>query len=496
MGLSGTLATLYHTYSGQCIMGIGANKANLQTLQSMIARSVFGFSHREDWGAGLIPDIGAIVRIAMRLGLHRDPSHFSNMTPFQGEMRRRIWITISQIDVLSSFHLGMPAAIRMGDCDTEDPRNLLDTDLEETISELPPSRPFSQNVPLGYMLIKNNILGVMRRVVEFLNSIHTEPYERVLQLDKGLVQVYAMIPSYLRLNNWENTHKDPPYLVLQKVQLDTLYHQTVSVLHRRYLRKARTDSKFALSEQRCVDSSMVLLKHQSSIYREAQPGGCLSSIYGYTIAPESVNFTLAAMVLCLYLQDRTRIKRRKLLHANTKDQEILRALDTSHAIWKDLSDKHHEAGKVAHVLEKMLELLRPRISLHDRLSVLEPGAAFNCEESTSISAQSTIISEPGFYINTNFTESANMEMNDFNWDAWDSFVQDDNFETAYLGFIDQESSLQAGGPLGSGISPSAEMFTTPCATSEPWDQQPESMLQPQLGAFPLQHISESFHPSP
>ncbi|OKP14982.1 hypothetical protein PENSUB_3377 [Penicillium subrubescens] len=213
----------------------------MQTLQVMIARCVFGFSNREDWGAGLIPDIGAIVRIAMRLGLHR-----------------------------------MPAAIRTGDGDTEAPRNLLDTDIDDAMSELPPSRPFSQHVPLGYMLVKNDILGVMKRIVESLNSIHEEPYEVVLQLDRDLAQVYAMIPAYLRLNNWENAHNDPPYLVLQKVQLDTLYHQIVSVLHRRYLREARTDSKYAVSEQRCVDSSMVLLSHQTMIYKESQPGGYLN----------------------------------------------------------------------------------------------------------------------------------------------------------------------------------------------------------------------------
>ncbi|KAJ5900607.1 fungal-specific transcription factor [Penicillium subrubescens] len=396
----------------------------MQTLQVMIARCVFGFSNREDWGAGLIPDIGAIVRIAMRLGLHRDPSHFSNMTPFQGEMRRRIWTIICQIDTLSSFHLGMPAAIRTGDGDTEAPRNLLDTDIDDAMSELPPSRPFSQHVPLGYMLVKNDILGVMKRIVESLNSIHEEPYEVVLQLDRDLAQVYAMIPAYLRLNNWENAHNDPPYLVLQKVQLDTLYHQIVSVLHRRYLREARTDSKYAVSEQRCVDSSMVLLSHQTMIYKESQPGGYLNPNFRYAIPPEGMNFTLAAMVLCLYLQYRTKTKREDLLSANTKDQKLFQALNTSHAIWKHLSNEHHEAGKVANVLDKIMGQLRPRLSLlDDRLSALEPGVPFSCGESSHISAQSTTRSESSLNLNINCTESEGIEMSDVNWDVWDSFVQ-------------------------------------------------------------------------
>lgn len=419
MGLSGTLATFYHTHSGRCIARIGANKANLLTLQVMIARSVFGFSNREDWGAALIPDIGAIVRIAMRLGLHRDPSHFPNITPFQGEMRRRTWTVICQIDTLSSFHLGMPLAIRTGDGDTGPPRNLLDTDTDEAMSELPPSRPSSQHVPLGYMLAKNSILGVMRRIVESLNSIHPGPYEVILQLDRDLDQAYATIPAYLRLNGWENAHEDhPPYLLIQKVQLDTLYQQTVSVLHRRYLQDARSDPKYALSEQRCVDSSMILLNHQISIYRETQPGGCLNPNYRYILPPESMDFTLASMVLCLYLQHKTRTMRNGRLYADTKHQKILQLLNTSQAIWKLLSNEHYEAGKVANVLDKILEQLRAKLSFPDELSVLELGAPFN--------SQPANLSESSLGDDTNCTQTLNIEMSDFNWVRISTVVKDWN----------------------------------------------------------------------
>ncbi|KAG8412126.1 hypothetical protein J3458_014320 [Metarhizium acridum] len=35
--------------------------------------------------------MGIILRLAQRMGYHRDPSHFPGITPFQGEMRRRVW---------------------------------------------------------------------------------------------------------------------------------------------------------------------------------------------------------------------------------------------------------------------------------------------------------------------------------------------------------------------------------------------------------------------
>lgn len=55
--------------------------------------------------------IGLIVRLALRMGYHRDASHYPSITPFAGEMRRRVWAAISMIDVLISFQLGLPSMV-------------------------------------------------------------------------------------------------------------------------------------------------------------------------------------------------------------------------------------------------------------------------------------------------------------------------------------------------------------------------------------------------
>ncbi|RHZ67295.1 hypothetical protein CDV55_107764 [Aspergillus turcosus] len=435
-GMSEALGKLYHSKSGKCLERIKTNQTTLQTLQAMITHGIFGFSHSEEWGAGLITHIGSIVRLAMRLGLHRDPSHFSNLTPFEGEMRRRIWSTINQIDCLSSFHLGIPAAIRTEDSDTAPPRNLLDTDIEEGMSELPPSRPFSASVSIGYLLAKNKIIRVMRRVVEFLNCVQRQPYERVLQLDSDLIEAYGSIPVHLQLNNWDNAPNEPAYVMVQKGQLDTLYHQAVTALHRKYLQEAREDPTFALSQQRSIDSSMKLLQHQAAIYREAQPGGCLSNFHGFTITPDSANFSLAAMVLCLYLQYWTRTDQGVPSQTDAHIQEIFSALDTSRQIWNNLAVDNHEAGKVGLVLDTMLELLHPKLGLPDRHA-----PAIGLSSDPSLGGTSTSITDL-HYTDVDCAKDVNMDIVDLNWDAWDSFVQGDDFETAYESLLlGQDSTL-------------------------------------------------------
>ncbi|KAK9632982.1 hypothetical protein V6Z96_009760 [Aspergillus fumigatus] len=445
-GMSEALGKLYHNKSGQCLERIKTNQTTLQTLRAMIAHGIFGFSHHEEWGAGLITHIGSIVRLAMRLGLHRDPSHFSNLSPFEGEMRRRIWSTIDQIDCLSSFHLGIPAAVRSEDSDTNAPRNLLDTDIEEGMSELPPPRPFSASVPIGYLLAKLKLSRAMRRVVEFLNSVQRQPYERVLQLDRDLIEAYRSIPPHLQLNNWHNAPNEPAYVMVQKVQLDTLYHQAVTALHRKYLQEARTNPTFALSQQRSIDSSMTLLRHQANIHREAQPGGCFSNFHGYTITPDSANFSLAAMVLCLYLQYCTRTDQGVPPQKDSRIEEIFHALDTSRRIWNTLAGENPEAGKVGLVLDTMLELLWPRLGLPDRLApAVDVAVSVDGErglpQDPSHSGQPVSMSDVELYTYGDDSWNSNMNMVELNWEAWDSFVQAGDFETAYESFLGQDSTF-------------------------------------------------------
>jgi hypothetical protein len=91
---------------------------------------------------------GMLIPISLRMGLHRDPKHFSEISIFAGEMRRRVWATIFQIDVGLSGLAGLPRMIKPHQCDTEEPRNMLDSDFDENTLELPQSRPESEFTPI------------------------------------------------------------------------------------------------------------------------------------------------------------------------------------------------------------------------------------------------------------------------------------------------------------------------------------------------------------
>lgn len=66
--------------------------------------------------------IGTAVRLALRMGLHRDSSGVrSKTTPYQTEFRRRLWHLLVQMDVLVSFHIGLPSAVQAASSDARVP---------------------------------------------------------------------------------------------------------------------------------------------------------------------------------------------------------------------------------------------------------------------------------------------------------------------------------------------------------------------------------------
>jgi len=81
--------------------------------------------------------LGLAVRAALRLGLHRDDSHYSNISVFRGEMLRWIWSVMLHMDLQASPQVGLPRIIKTGTYDTQPPRNILDADFDEHTQVLP-----------------------------------------------------------------------------------------------------------------------------------------------------------------------------------------------------------------------------------------------------------------------------------------------------------------------------------------------------------------------
>ncbi|KAI1810938.1 hypothetical protein GGS20DRAFT_579478 [Poronia punctata] len=80
---------------------------------------------------------GVTVRIAQKMGLHRD-GELLGLPPFETEMRRRIWWQIILIDTYHALLSGLGQALLPRSWDTKRPSNLHDADLYPNMTTLQP----------------------------------------------------------------------------------------------------------------------------------------------------------------------------------------------------------------------------------------------------------------------------------------------------------------------------------------------------------------------
>lgn len=83
---------------------------------------------------------GLLIRMGVALGLHRDGARFEHLTPYEIEMRRRVWCALCMLDVRASEDQGTDYTIAPGSFDTKIPLNINDADIEPETIQTPTAR--------------------------------------------------------------------------------------------------------------------------------------------------------------------------------------------------------------------------------------------------------------------------------------------------------------------------------------------------------------------
>ena len=360
-GKSFNFACKYRALTAQCLLLADFTKPVNHMIETLVLHLNSEFTKCRDSEVAIWVLAGMIVRLAMRMGYHRDPKHFPNLTPFQGEIRRRVWTFVRQSDTLFSFQMGLPSMIRQGDCDTELPRNLYDDELDEDVKVLPSSRPMNEATPISFMIAKGKMAFAFGKVIESLQSVSSCPYEDVMKLDCFLRDTNAALPAHLQFRSLEESMTDPVELVIQRFSLSILYNKSQCVLHRKFLGRARENNRYNNSRRTCVDSALTLLHHQQALHYESKPGKRLHSAKWFINSLTSHDFLLAAMVICLdgWLGTEAEVDGRTSGDLYTfgleRGSEIIQALEISQRIWAELRDQSIEAYKASEILKLMLD---------------------------------------------------------------------------------------------------------------------------------------------
>ncbi|KAH7401722.1 fungal-specific transcription factor domain-containing protein [Phaeosphaeria sp. MPI-PUGE-AT-0046c] len=208
---------------------------------------------KQDWVAS-----GDLVRLALASGMHRNPSLLSTgkISPFEKEMKKRLWVTIMELEMQSSLESGLQSSLTALYWDTPAPANLPDDAFSIDTQELPASRPIDHFTSSSYLGISRTSIPLRLQLMQLLNDPSEDmPYSEVLHYDAQIHDLLSNLPK------WDDSRAKLPSELLQ-LQL----RQYLIILHRPYAILAPNNNRYVYSFTACIDAAgSVITKHNELV---------------------------------------------------------------------------------------------------------------------------------------------------------------------------------------------------------------------------------------
>ena len=383
----------YREKTSQCLIIGDYTKATPFAIEALLLYTQVECLRGDDAQNGLWVLLGIIVRLVLRMGYHRDASPFPGISPFQAEMRRRAWAVIFVMDAQVSGQLGLPRMIRTSQSNAREPRNLLDSDIRENMTELPTARPESVQTPVQYLMAKSKLIAAFGEISDLETLVQRPQYAEVLRLDGILQSAYDSIPQWLTMRPIAESIMDSPAVITQRICVVLIYHRAKCTLHQPYLFRARDDARFIYSRTACIEAALEILRIQQIFHQETQAGGRLQNDEGRISFLVKNDFLFASTILCAdvdrTLADNLSTESRKKPAIGTPSEEVIKALSDAYSIWALSNDSSHKAQHAARILRTVLDRVQPMRTRKPMVSTPASTSTFASREDRNIQLTST-----------------------------------------------------------------------------------------------------------
>lgn len=392
---------LYRSCAGKALVWGKYTNPTVETIPAFIlyVEAYFMFSRAAQMSCYVLS--GVCVRLLLKMGMHRDSSKLANISPFECEMRRRCWAMAAQVELLVSFHMGLPSMLHGIESDTGLPGNYQDEDFSEDSTEFPPERPLTDHTSMSYPLNKTKLLRVFSQIAKQAHALTPPSHAEVMRLDALVNEKWNAVPSFLHVKPLEKCIGDSPALMIQRFGLESLHHKSRCVLHRRYLAEPILKEEHDYSRQQCLQAAVTLLNYQATIWNATRPGNILSSCGWFVTSLAVHDYMLAAMILYLVIQNGHYPENGDSSHWTAPDQqpvskdELKGLLKRSHAIWCKVSSTVGELRKTRDTLAVMLAKIGDPVdgapvSHNSNASITSPEYTYHNPPSASSSGLSSL----------------------------------------------------------------------------------------------------------
>ncbi|KAA8909118.1 hypothetical protein TRICI_004622 [Trichomonascus ciferrii] len=211
-------------------------------------------------GADLIwISVGSLVRMAIQVGLHQDPSQLGEMSLREREVRRRLWYSILELNVQGSLDSGVVPMVSEYDYNTQLPSDISDEHLDN-VNEAEGVARTETNVFFQRLLAKS--LPLRMRVTTHINSLNHDPtYEEVVALGNDLTTACREAADMVG---------QPFVNSFGACLCSHLLGRFALTLHFGYSIKAKTNPLYSHSQKVCLEAALDIISLlDDEVYRRA-----------------------------------------------------------------------------------------------------------------------------------------------------------------------------------------------------------------------------------
>lgn len=227
-------------------------RLNIQCLQSrillLIARETINVSGDSIWISA-----GALLRTAMHMGMHRDPSHLPTRSKLAAEMRRRLWNTILELSLQASIMAGGAPLISTDDFDCEMPGNFDD---DQLLADEPTPKSDNDYTQTSIARELRKMYPQRLAIARFLNDLTSySTFEQTLRLDTQLRASYRAICKNLR--GYKPNGNGRSMSQFETRTLDFIVHYYLCCLHLPFFEPPTgEEAAYAFSRKVAVESAI------------------------------------------------------------------------------------------------------------------------------------------------------------------------------------------------------------------------------------------------
>ena len=381
-GRSQDLSMMYRGLTQQCLQLVNYSKIEQTTIETMILHVHAEHQKTGEADIGLWVLSRMIISLAMRTGIHRDGKNYSGITPFQCEIRRRLWTFLRTLDIHLSFTVGLPSMIRDSDTDTELPSNLNDADFDQDTAVMPPARSKNELTEVSYLIAKAHLASCLSRINATIVGTGTISYDEIIRLNDEVRDTYNGTFPALQVRTLEDFRTASDDTFSMRMNLSILYNKILCVLHRKYLTLSRQNTRFNPSRQACIDASLSLLRSQQIIEEAHQPDGQIHQskwkltaskvpslmLHDFILAGTLISLDLLASVQA---QAAGRSSGDIEIWGMERTEEQSQAIQGAKVIWESLKGQYVEAYKAHSICSVVQRKIQHCISQNDGTKIAQ-----------------------------------------------------------------------------------------------------------------------------